>query len=91
MEAIEGDGKIEIATCSLKGKYNISITDNGMGMSKETLERVREMFFTTKLKGSGLGVSLSNEIIKAHQGSLEYTSKEGKGTKVVVKLPLVML
>ena len=49
------------------------------------------MFFTTKVKGSGLGVSLSNEIIKAHNGSLVYSSRVGKGTKVVVKLPIVVL
>lgn len=91
MEAIEGSGKIEVLTHILKGQYYIEISDNGCGMDEETVERVKEMFFTTKVKGSGLGVSLSNEIIKAHQGSINYSSKVGKGTKVVVKLPMVVL
>lgn len=91
MEAIEKEGKIEIITHILKGQYYIEISDNGCGMDKETLERVKEMFFTTKVKGTGLGVSLSNEIIRAHNGSIEYSSKVGKGTKVVVKLPIVVL
>lgn len=91
MEAIEKEGRIEIITHILKGQYYIEISDNGCGMDEETLSRVKEMFFTTKVKGTGLGVSLSNEIIKAHNGSIDYSSKVGKGTKVVVKLPIVVL
>lgn len=91
LEAIEIEGKIEIILHVLKEQCYIEISDNGCGMDEEALSRVKEMFFTTKVKGSGLGVSLSNEIIKAHNGSIEYSSKVGKGTKVVVKLPIVML
>ena len=60
-------------------------------MDEYTLSKIKELFFTTKVKGSGLGVSLSNEIIKAHNGTIDYTSKLGKGTKVVVKLPTTMI
>jgi len=60
-------------------------------MDDDTLKKVKEMFFTTKRMGSGLGVSLSNEIILEHQGSLDYYSKLHIGTKVVVKLPVIML
>lgn len=91
LEAIEGKGVIQITTHILKDKCYIEIIDDGCGMDEDTLGRVKEMFFTTKIKGSGLGVSLSNEIIKAHQGSIDYSSKLGKGTKVVVKLPIVVL
>lgn len=91
LEAIEGEGKIEIVGHILKGCYYIEIIDDGCGMDEETLSRVKEMFFTTKVKGSGLGVSLSNEIVKAHEGSIDYFSKVGKGTKVIVKLPIVVL
>lgn len=91
LEAIEGKGKIEIICHILKNFYYIEIIDDGCGMDEETLSKVKEMFFTTKLKGSGLGVSLSNEIIKAHDGSIDYSSKVGKGTKVVVKLPIIVL
>ena len=91
LEAIEGRGLIQIVTHILKGMYYIEIIDDGMGMDEETLSHVKEMFFTTKVKGSGLGVSLSNEIIKSHQGSMDYFSKVGKGTKVIVKLPIIVL
>lgn len=91
LEAIEDVGHIQIITHILKDQYYIEIIDDGCGMDEDTLSRVKEMFFTTKVKGSGLGVSLSNEIIKAHHGSIDYSSKLGKGTKVVVKLPIVVL
>lgn len=91
IESITESGTINITTHILKDKYYIEIIDNGCGMDEYTLSKVKELFFTTKVKGSGLGVSLSNEIIKAHDGTIDYTSKQGRGTKVVVKLPIVMI
>lgn len=91
LEAIEETGKIEIITHILKDNYYIEIIDDGIGMDDDALSKVKEMFFTTKVRGSGLGVSLSNEIIKAHNGNIDYFSKIGKGTKVVVKIPIVVL
>ena len=66
----------------------IQIKDNGIGMSAATLKRVDEMFYTTKEKGTGLGVSLSKEIIELHNGKLKYTSTEGRGTTVTITLPI---
>ena len=91
MEAMNEKGNIAIMTHILKDYYCIEIIDDGCGMDEDTLLKVKEMFFTTKMKGSGLGVSLSNEIVKAHHGKIEYSSKIGKGTKVVVKLPVAVL
>ena len=90
-EAIEGSGNIFIVTHVLKDIFYIEISDDGCGMSEEVLRRVKEMFYTTKSCGTGLGVSLSNEIIKAHDGSIEYSSREGKGTNAVVKIPIYVL
>ncbi len=70
-----------------KKHLDIIVEDNGIGMTKEELEKVTEMFYTTKPTGSGLGVALSNEIIKAHNGELIYTSEKNKGTKVTIRLP----
>lgn len=65
----------------------IIIEDNGVGMDKDTLNNVSEMFFTTKRRGSGLGVSLSKEIIEQHNGTIVYNSVKGEGTRVIVTLP----
>ena len=66
----------------------IKVSDNGVGMDYKTLNNLFTPFFTTKQNGTGLGVSLSKEIIEKHDGSIEYFSKENKGTKVIIKLPL---
>ena len=79
---------IWLSTKKLKNQLVITIRDNGIGMDAESLERVSEMFYTTKQKGTGLGVSLSKEIIELHGGSMQYESTFGKGTKVTIRLPL---
>lgn len=66
----------------------ITVKDNGEGMSKETLEKILTPFNTTKEYGTGLGVSLSNEIVKAHNGSITYTSELKKGTTCKIVIPI---
>lgn len=90
IEALETkeNAQIKIWTEFTKDKIIIKIKDNGVGIKKELLNKVKEPFFTTKSKGSGLGISLSNEIIKAHKGELNYISKENQYTLVEVILPL---
>ena len=87
-EAIIEKGIINIKTYQ-KNKYvYIIVEDNGFGMDKESLERINELFFTTKKNGTGLGVVLSNEIVSAHNGEIKYESKVNVGTKVIIKLPI---
>ena len=71
-----------------KDDVEIIIDDNGVGMSSEVICKIKEPFYTTKRRGTGLCVSLSNEIIEAHNGKLEYISEYGVGTKTIVTLPL---
>src|SRR5699024_1758313 len=68
------ENKIKISLESDNNFMKIIIEDNGVGMDKDTLNSVSEMFFTTKKKGSGLGVSLSKEIIEQHGGNIVYNS-----------------
>lgn len=86
IEAIpeDRDGKISIKTSIKKNHLCVTIEDNGCGISKENLRKMKEPFFTTKEKGTGLGVYLSSEIMKAHGGLMRYSSKEGVGTTVVL-------
>lgn len=88
IESIEGMGDIELYTKETRDYIYIYLTDNGTGISKENLKKMNEPFFTTKKKGTGLGVFLSREIIKLHHGDISYRSILGKGTTVQVKLPL---
>ena len=79
---------IKISTKVLKNKFVITIEDNGIGMDSETLDNVTNLFYTTKKNGTGLGTSLSKEIIELHGGKLKYQSEINKGTRAIITLPI---
>lgn len=89
LESIEEKGKIKIYTNISKKYIDIIIEDDGKGMDNEVLSKLKEMFYTTKDNGTGLGVALSNEIIKAHDGELIYKSEPDNGTNATIRLPYV--
>ena len=64
----------------------LTIEDNGKGIPEEILERVFVPFFTTREDGSGIGLSLSRQIISLHGGSMNIRSKEGEGTSVQISI-----
>ena len=68
----------------------VRITDTGVGMSREVLSRIFDPFFTTKAvgRGTGLGMSIAYGAVRSHAGTIEATSTPGKGTTVVVRLPV---
>ena len=68
-------------------KFIISVVDNGTGISAEAKERIFIPFYTTKPKGSGIGLSLSRQIVIMHGGSLYLDSTEDAGTKFIISLP----
>jgi signal transduction histidine kinase len=88
IEAIGSNGDIFI---SLKNVFEegveITFTDNGCGIEEERLKKIGEPFFSTKEKGTGLGLLTSNRIIEKHGGTIEITSEVNKGTEVKVYLP----
>ncbi len=91
IESKEEDLNIKIQTFKDKSNYTIMIKDNGCGFDMEDMDKIKEPFYTTKTNGTGLGVALSYEIIKAHNGTINYDSAIKKGTIVTIKLPIVHL
>ncbi|MDM9630944.1 two-component regulator propeller domain-containing protein [Robiginitalea aurantiaca] len=81
---------VSLITKKTKNGIEIQVSDNGKGMPEEVRNKVFQPFFTTKPtgQGTGLGLSLSYDIIKAHGGTLEVKSEEGKGTEFIIKLPV---
>lgn len=79
---------IKISTTINKNYAKIIIEDNGKGMNEEELNKICKPFYSTKSSGTGLGLYLSNEIIKEHNGSMMYESKENIGTKLTICLPI---
>lgn len=90
IEAMDKQNKlIKIYTKLENQKMLIYFEDNGMGIDKDDIDKIKEPFYTTKKNGTGLGVSLSCEIIEAHKGTISYRSKVKIGTKVIVSLPIL--
>ena len=87
-DAIEREGKIEV-TASLMGQFvNVFISDNGVGMSREFIEKsLFQPFNTTKTEGFGIGLFQCKTVIEEHGGKIEVNSEKGKGTIFNLKLP----
>jgi two-component system, NtrC family, sensor kinase len=79
---------VKISTKQLAGKIEIVVEDNGTGIPESIREKIFQPFFTSKPtgQGTGLGLSLSYDIVKAHGGTLEVNSKEGLGSKFIIHL-----
>jgi two-component system sensor histidine kinase RegB len=90
LDASDGSQRILLTAECAKGKLRFTVQDSGCGMRRETLERVAEPFFTTKPpgRGMGLGTFLVRAYAEALNGSLEFESEAGAGTKVTLELPL---
>lgn len=85
IEAISDNGIIDINIKIYEDSIMISVKDNGIGMKKEELEKLKYPFYTTKPNGTGLGLYLSKEIINKHNGSMTFESIDGMNIKI--KLP----
>ncbi len=88
-QAIEESGSIFISVQPSGSDVEVTIKDSGCGMDKKTIKRIFEPFYTTKPVGSGtgLGLSVSYNIIKAHQGEIQVTSELGQGSCFKIILP----
>jgi two-component system sensor histidine kinase HydH len=94
IQAMKNGGTMTVDVTEKKGHYVVSIMDTGCGISQENLSKIFDPFFSTKDKGSGLGISIVKNIIEGHKGSIWIESKvgdpqgrNGTGTKVFIKLP----
>jgi PAS domain S-box-containing protein len=81
-------GKVKLKVVSEGDMVKVSVEDSGGGIAQEDLDRVFEPFFTRKSKGTGLGLTICNELVNLHQGKIEINSHLGEGTTVSVFLPI---
>lgn len=84
----KGHGLIEVSLERTANDYQISIKDNGVGISKENGKRIFVPNFTTKSSGSGLGLAMVKNMIELMSGSIWFDSEEGVGTTFYVKIPM---
>ncbi len=87
IDAVKGAEKREIAltaSVNLNNRTLIEVTDTGMGISQEAMDKIFMPFFTSKKTGSGIGLSLSRQIMQMHKGSLSVRSAPGKGATFIL-------
>lgn len=87
IESIISEGRITIRVSTESDYLSIKVSDNGIGISEERVQRLGEPFYSNKEKGTGLGLTTSFRIIKQHNGTITFQSKENHGTTVEVTLP----
>lgn len=79
--------KIKIDVRTKRDYIEVDIIDNGDGISTKNLKKIGQLFYTTKIKGTGIGVNMSKEIIKLHQGTIKYIPNNEKGITVSLAIP----
>jgi len=86
-QALPQGGTIDITLSKTTQASVISVRDNGVGMTQEDCERIFKPFFSTKKSGTGLGLSMTQRIVRDHGGSIKVTSQPGQGTTFTIALP----
>ena len=71
----------------VNGDVEVIIQDTGTGISRRDMERIFDLYFTTKQDGTGLGLSLVHRIVTEHGGHIDVDSQEGHGAKFTIRLP----
>lgn len=91
VDAMPDGGELKVETGQKNGFIRVKISDSGCGIGRKDLNRVFDPFFTTKNpgKGTGLGLTVSRDIIKLHKGDIHIASSLKKGTKLTVTLPSI--
>jgi len=90
---VKGEGyepTVSVCTKKVGGKFEIYVKDNGNGIPQKVVDKIFQPFFTTKPtgQGTGLGLSLGYDIIKAHGGEIKVDTKEGEGSEFIIQLSL---
>jgi signal transduction histidine kinase len=87
IESLHDEGDIQLWAYENKNRIFIHIKDNGEGMSEAVLERLGEPYFSNKTKGTGLGLMVTMRIIEVMSGTIQFKSKVGVGTEVIISFP----
>ncbi|HEY4014050.1 MAG TPA: HAMP domain-containing sensor histidine kinase [Polyangiaceae bacterium] len=91
LNAIQASPKgaiVKVAVGADCGGARIAVQDDGVGMTPEVMERIRRPYFTTKEGGTGIGVAVARGLVEQHGGRIEFKSAPGRGTTVVLSLPM---
>jgi signal transduction histidine kinase len=83
-------GVLRFESCVLLDDAEIRIADTGCGIPPEVQDKIFRLYFTTKEKGSGIGLAMTYGIIQLHDGTIDLTSEPAKGTTFIIRIPLAV-
>jgi signal transduction histidine kinase len=87
VEATPSGGHVTVAVASAAKGHTIEVRDTGAGIAPDDLPRVFDLYFTTKPRGTGVGLAVTQQIVSAHGGTIEVDSAPGRGTRMTIRLP----
>jgi two-component system, NtrC family, sensor histidine kinase HydH len=88
MQAMPEGGKMRVAIQSMDNTVKIFFEDEGEGIPQDLMEKIWDPFFTTKAKGTGLGLGIVKNIIESHSGNVQISTRPGAGARVKIELPV---
>jgi signal transduction histidine kinase len=87
-QAMDDRGRLTVTSSADAGRVRVAIADTGKGIPEETVHRIFKPFYTTKHKGTGLGLTISKRIMDQHGGDIAISSVQGQGTTVTLTFPM---
>jgi len=90
MQAMPGGGRLGFESCVNGDTAEVRVSDTGAGISPELRDKIFRLYFSTKTKGSGIGLAMTFRIVQLHDGTIDFTSEPGKGTTFLIRLPIAV-
>lgn len=88
LDATPAGGIITLACAASNGTVAIVVQDTGSGIPKDRLDKIFNLYYTTKPDGTGMGLAITQQIVLQHQGTIEVKSEEGKGAQFIIMIPM---
>jgi signal transduction histidine kinase len=90
MQAMPHGGELRFGSCVKDDSVEIAVGDTGPGIPPQLRDKIFRLYFSTKNKGSGIGLAMTFRIVQLHDGTIDFTSEPGKGTTFLIRLPIAV-